>query len=422
MKALRVAIASLVFGLVACSGPEPTLPTVAASSGGGSGTVTVTAANPDSAAQDTTLDVHVLGGGFDRGSNAQWAQSGVISPNVKTNSTQFVSSGELVANITIAMSATTGSYDIVVTTSKGKKGIGSELFTIKKRTGPPTPANPQIAFWNGGNLQVMNVDGSNVTTLVSFAAGTRGPSWSPTGDGSAANPYHLVFEQGAGTCTLAILDVDSVGGAVHATNYHQVPAPGYACAPSWSPVGTEVSYGGWQNGPSPSQVGPSPLFVIPTGGGTPTALYTPPVGSAVFYSTWRSDGSAIAFTETDNTTYVVRVLNRTTGAVTTVVAGGAFVDVHELSWAHSGDLLAMCVHRLLRNKFLSQEVDTIRLARDVSGNYIPGGSPGSLTGGCSPSWSPNDARIAVDGIRVYDLLTGSTESLPNGSKPDWRRF
>ena len=133
MKPLRVAIVSLVFGLVACSGPEPTLPDIMAASSGGSGTVTVSAANPDSASQDTTLDVHVLGGGFDRGSNAQWAQSGVISPNVKTNATKYVSSSELVANITIALTASTGSYDIVVTTSKGKKGIGSELFTISAK-------------------------------------------------------------------------------------------------------------------------------------------------------------------------------------------------------------------------------------------------------------------------------------------------
>ena len=58
----------ILAGLTACSNREPTPPSITAASSGGTATVTVTAANPDSAPQDTTLDVHVLGAGFDRGS------------------------------------------------------------------------------------------------------------------------------------------------------------------------------------------------------------------------------------------------------------------------------------------------------------------------------------------------------------------
>jgi alpha-tubulin suppressor-like RCC1 family protein len=133
MKALPIAIAFSVLGLAACTDQEPTLPTITAAAAANTGDVTVTSANPSNAPQDTTLDVHVFGSGFDRGSKAQWAQSGVVSPNVNTNSTKYVSSSELVGNITIALIASTGSYDILVTTSKGKKGIGSELFTISGR-------------------------------------------------------------------------------------------------------------------------------------------------------------------------------------------------------------------------------------------------------------------------------------------------
>ena len=157
MTPSRLIAVCVLLGLAACSGREPTRPIIAAVSKGTT-EVTVTIANPDSATQDTTLDVHVLGSGFDRGSSAQWAQNGVPSPNVKTNSTKFVSSGELVANITIALTAGTGAYEILVTTSKGKKGIGTDLFTITLRhndvaTVTVTPATSNIAVGASVPLQ-----------------------------------------------------------------------------------------------------------------------------------------------------------------------------------------------------------------------------------------------------------------------------
>jgi probable HAF family extracellular repeat protein len=90
----------------------------------------VKSTSPDTATVDSTLDVHVFGSGFDVGSRAQWALSGVPSGKVVTNSTRFVSSTELVANITIAKDATLASYDVMVTTSSGKGGIGTECFVI----------------------------------------------------------------------------------------------------------------------------------------------------------------------------------------------------------------------------------------------------------------------------------------------------
>lgn len=88
----------------------------------------VTATDPTSAAQGVTLDVRVLGSNFDRGSRADLALNCevdcTLSDKVKTNSTSYVSSAELVANITIATDATVDLYDVLVTTSRGKRGIG----------------------------------------------------------------------------------------------------------------------------------------------------------------------------------------------------------------------------------------------------------------------------------------------------------
>jgi hypothetical protein len=76
------------------------------------------------------LDVQISGSGFEPGSRADWLRGGNTDPRVRTNSTLFVSSTALVANITISLDALASSYDIAVTNPSGKKGIGTELFTI----------------------------------------------------------------------------------------------------------------------------------------------------------------------------------------------------------------------------------------------------------------------------------------------------
>lgn len=97
------------------------------------GDPTVKSTDPDSASPNVTLDVHVLGSGYDRGSRATWALNGdttFATTKIKTNSMRFVSSTEIVANITIAADAPLALYDIAVTTSGGKHGVGIELFVV----------------------------------------------------------------------------------------------------------------------------------------------------------------------------------------------------------------------------------------------------------------------------------------------------
>lgn len=112
------------------------------------GDPTVVGTDPMEAPQDTTLDVRVLGTNFDRGSRADLALNCEIecflSEKVKTNTTRYVSSGELVANITIAADAVVELYDVLITTSKGKRGIGIELFAIK--VGHPNPQTGYTEF------------------------------------------------------------------------------------------------------------------------------------------------------------------------------------------------------------------------------------------------------------------------------------
>jgi probable HAF family extracellular repeat protein len=93
----------------------------------------VTATDPDTGFRGTTVNVQVLGSGFDQGSKATWALNGdttFATTRVKTNSTQYVSSKKLIANITISADAPLDLFDVVVMTAGGKKGIGLELFAV----------------------------------------------------------------------------------------------------------------------------------------------------------------------------------------------------------------------------------------------------------------------------------------------------
>jgi probable HAF family extracellular repeat protein len=94
---------------------------------------TVTSTDPDTGFRNTTIDVRVFGSGFDQGSKAVWALDGdtaFAKTHIKTNTTSFVSSKELRANITIDSDAPFDSFDVIVLTTNGKKGIGIELFVV----------------------------------------------------------------------------------------------------------------------------------------------------------------------------------------------------------------------------------------------------------------------------------------------------
>ena len=96
------------------------------------GGVQVTAADPPATEQGTiNLNVRVTGKGFKSGAKAKWFVTGSTDTGgVTVNSTTFVSSTELSANITVADGATIANYDIQVLNSDGRGGKGTELFAV----------------------------------------------------------------------------------------------------------------------------------------------------------------------------------------------------------------------------------------------------------------------------------------------------
>lgn len=129
-RALFVAAASWT-ALACADRPTPVAPIGSPSLGKAPAGPSVTSASPSYAHRDTTLNVRIVGSGFSAGAVAEWALGGI--PNaakIRTNSTQFVSSTELVANITISADADLALWDIAVMLIGGKKGVGTELFEV----------------------------------------------------------------------------------------------------------------------------------------------------------------------------------------------------------------------------------------------------------------------------------------------------
>lgn len=103
--------------------------------GSGGGGPSVSSASPAYSHPDTTLNVRILGSGFTAGATAEWSRGGVTDPaKIKTNSTQVVSSSELIANITVSADADLAFWDITVSLIGGKKGVGTEKFEVTTAT------------------------------------------------------------------------------------------------------------------------------------------------------------------------------------------------------------------------------------------------------------------------------------------------
>lgn len=130
---VAVILGVLAASIISCQEQTPIGPetvTLQAAKGGGGGKVKVADTDPSEAPLGTTLPVRVLGSGFDDGSTVEFTLGGISSPKVKTNSTQFVSSSELIADITIEADADEALYDVEVEAARGKRGIGVELFGV----------------------------------------------------------------------------------------------------------------------------------------------------------------------------------------------------------------------------------------------------------------------------------------------------
>ena len=118
--------------------------------------VKVTSADPASTTQGTvSLDVTINGSGFDNGSTARFLVTGTtIDGGISVQKVVFKNSKQLVATIDVADAATASKFDIEVTTTTGRKGKGTTLFSVlRKAVAEPDPcisSSPDyVANWVG---------------------------------------------------------------------------------------------------------------------------------------------------------------------------------------------------------------------------------------------------------------------------------
>lgn len=109
---------------------EPSISDISLAKSGGAPPKVDEAIPPD-APQDTTLEVQVIGSGFDYGSEVTMTLDGIVTGKVHTDSTHFVSAQELRARIRIDLDADTALYDVEVMTTRGKKGVGVDMFKVR---------------------------------------------------------------------------------------------------------------------------------------------------------------------------------------------------------------------------------------------------------------------------------------------------
>jgi Tol biopolymer transport system component len=227
------------------------------------------------------------------------------------------------------------------------------------------------------------------------------------GAGTQINPYSIAFNQDGALRVIDVAVVNGVPQGLNARTLADAADCGGCETPQWSPLGDEIAVGG--------ELG---LFVVDAVSGTAQVVYTPPAGRFVRSSAWSPDGSQLAFEEHIVPGYpadpVIKILDLTTNppTVTRTLLQGQFALIHEMDWARTQDTLAFTGDGVIYTLNLS-------LASPV---------PAFLIEGRSPSWSPDDTKLAFEGgspqpgLKILTLATGAVKRIVGGGgSPDWRR-
>lgn len=171
---------ALVLLLAACGSPSVDAPLSPAgdalsAKAPAPASLAVTSTSPRYTDRGTTADVRIFGSGFVAGAQATWLLRGVADPaRVRTNSTTFVSSTEVVANITVSGDADLAFWDVQVSAA-GKNGVGTEIHEIStaEYLGPATFVNAMNDLG-----QIVGIDASAAGAFVyddAFGMRTLGP-------------------------------------------------------------------------------------------------------------------------------------------------------------------------------------------------------------------------------------------------------
>ncbi len=163
--------------------------------------IQVTSANPPAAPQGTiNLNVAIGGSGFKKGAKAAFYLSGTTNPDgVTVNSTTFNNSSQVTANINISDTANIANFDILVQTTDGRTGKGSQLFAVTA-TGTPV-----------GCTTVGTPTGFSLVTTLNYVNPSGAPQYSG-GFGGKVRVRPVTLTSGSQSRTVLVAAVTSQHG------------------------------------------------------------------------------------------------------------------------------------------------------------------------------------------------------------------
>ena len=288
---------------------------------------------------------------------------------------------------------------------------------IGKKPEPPPPADPAIAYRGGDSIWVMNADGSNQAVVLDEAEYPGFEvfgelSWSPDGASLAFGGHYCTD----GTYGIFILDITVVDGVPQGSGFRQIVSDEdcHICInPAWSPTGDEIAVER-----HPNFVGPRTIFVVSPEGGPVETIYSQPYGVGILrFATWNSDGTRLAFWEAAYSVYSIKILDRASLEVTHTLLEGQFSAPFGLDWARQGvDTLVFANEAESPTRTYTVDIDTEEVTSLVDGN--------------TPTWSPDNSKVAVRTMKgqrqhfvsSYDIESGELTQLARGGYgPDWKR-